>query len=129
MKDIGITTTSIDVSVGVNAFQAYQKGDFKKAAEYLLDIIDREPQNWMARLYLGVCYSKTDQMFAAQRAFRYVYDNCQDKELKHKALTALHAVTAEIQGTSKKAPEEFGRFSNEHTATPPSHSRWKFGTS
>jgi thioredoxin-like negative regulator of GroEL len=120
MNEINITTTSIDISVGLNALQAYQKGDYKNALTHLLDILDIEPKNWQARLYLGVCYHKTNQLAAAQRAFRYMWDNCPEAELKQKACTALHAVNAQINGEQTKAPEEFGRYTQQAGL-------WKFG--
>ena len=120
MNKINITTTSIDISVGLNAFQCYQRGDYKQALVHLLEILDVEPQNWQARLYLAVCYTKTEQMHAAQRAFRFIYDNCKDGEFRSKALTALHAVNAQLAG-EQKLPEEFGRFQKQPGAA------WQFG--
>jgi thioredoxin-like negative regulator of GroEL len=103
-KKIGISTSGIDISVGINAYKAYKAGDFVKAAELLLQVLDAEPRNWLARLYLGVCYYKTNQNFAAQRAFQFVAQNCPEQELKVKASRAMAVLGTQAQ-TIGKAPE------------------------
>ncbi len=104
------TTTQADVSLGVNACAAYASGDFKKAQVFLLEILDIEPNNWLARFYLATCYMKTDQLYAAQRAFRMIYEKTNDAELKSKACSLMQRVSGEMIEGGPRKPTEFGRF-------------------
>lgn len=105
------TTSQVDATLGVNACNAYAAGDYKNAQKYLQEILDMEPNNWLARFYLATCYAKTDQLYAAQRAFRYIYEKSTDPELKSKAVMMLQRVTGHIEeGGGASKPLEFGRF-------------------
>jgi len=105
--DFRITTTQLDATVAVKACGLYKEGRFRDAIPVLQDILDMEPRNWQAKLYLGACYYQTGQLAASQRAFRAVYTTCDDNELKQKACMALQAVTAEMEGRSCSTPAEF----------------------
>lgn len=115
MRDMDVkrelTTSQVDASLGVNACKAFAEGDYKQAQVLLLEIVDMEPNNWLARFYLATCYAKTDQMFGAQRAFRYIFENCStDEEIRQKAVLMLQRVSGEIMEGGSKKPQEFGRF-------------------
>lgn len=105
-----VTTSQVDASLGVNACNAYAAGDYKKAQTLLLEILDMEPNNWLARFYLATCYAKTNQLFAAQRAFRHIYENTDDTDIRAKAVLMLQRVSGEIMEGGSKKPAEFGRF-------------------
>ncbi len=100
---MNISTSNLDISKCVAAIEAYRTGDYAKAIELLLTIIDDEPRNWDARFYLAVSYSKTGQRFAAQRALQFIYDNCPIEDLKAKACNALISVRMEIAGQTPPA--------------------------
>lgn len=104
------TTSQVDASLGVNACAAYAAGDFKKAQGLLLEILDIEPSNWLARFYLATCYMKTNQLYAAQRAFRQIYEKSTDAELRSKACSLMQRVSGEMIDGGDKKPVEFGRF-------------------
>lgn len=99
--------------MGLNACKAYEEGNFPQAMEYLLQILDMEPQNWLARFYLAVCYEKTGQAFAATRAFRFLYDNCKDDELRKKALFCMQRINGDIQKAAHEDAPEFGRYNGQ----------------
>ena len=105
-----ITTSQVDASLGLNACKAYEAKDYNLAMKYLIEILDVEPDNWLARFYLAVCYQKTNQTFAAQRAFRFLYDKCTDEDLRKKAMYCMQQVTGQIQKPDSKDPPEFGRY-------------------
>src|SRR5437870_2306191 len=103
MDKKAITTSQVDASLGLNACRAFENGDYKSAREALLIILDAEPNNWLARFYLAVCYQKTGQIFAAQRAFRYLYDNSGDEELKKKSQQCMLQLNAQLTEHGKPA--------------------------
>lgn len=106
--DFTVNTQFLDANIALQAYRDYKEGRYNEAIAGLLPILDVEPRNWQARLFLGVCYYKTGQKFGASRAFRYVYDNCNDVELKQKACLALQSVRAEIETT--EARSSFGGY-------------------
>lgn len=94
--ELTFNTQSVDVSVALKALNLYRAGEFQEAIGSLAEVVDAEPQNWQARLMMAVCYYKTNQNFAAQRGFRFIYDNSTDPESKKQALAGLHATNAKI---------------------------------
>ncbi len=105
--DLAITTTQIDASVAMQAYRLYKDGKYSEAIPVLQQILDFEPRNWHARLFLSASYFKTNQPMAAERGFRAVFENCPEEELKQKACFALQSVAA---ATAKiiQVPAEFG---------------------
>lgn len=106
--DIKLTTASVDISVALKAHRLYKEGNYSQAIVALLDILDNEPQNAQARLYLGICYFKTNQAMAAQRALRVVFEKAADPDIRQKACTALQIVNAHINERLNAIPPEFG---------------------
>ena len=92
-----LTTREIDTTNVLSAYRLYKANMFREATSLLLEILDFEPQNWQARLFLAACYLKTGQPGAAQRSFRMVYDNCPDADLKQRACLALQLASAKLQ--------------------------------
>jgi thioredoxin-like negative regulator of GroEL len=82
--DFTFNTQIVDVSVALNALKFYKAGQYKEATSCLLDLLDVEPKNWDARLMLGACYFKTEQWGAAQRAFRFIFEQCPAADIKSK---------------------------------------------
>ena len=100
--EITIKTQKLNSKLALKACSDFKQGDYAEAMIALIEILDAEPNNWPARLYLGVCYFKTGQSLGAIRAFRFVYDNCTNSELKRKACLALQAATSEVESGSDK---------------------------
>lgn len=92
------------------ATQAFNEGDYVRAEKLLIDVVDMEPDNWLARYYLAICYAKNKQVYAAQRAFRVLYDRSTDKEIRSKACSMLQRINSEIHEGPGKRPIEFGRY-------------------
>ena len=114
--DFTFNTSIVDVSVAVNALKLYKGKQYKEATACLLDIIDVEPKNWDARLMLGACYFKTDQFAAAQRAFRFIYENCPISDIKSCALEGMQASQYKLQAPNgKQTPLEFGSYVERNT--------------
>jgi thioredoxin-like negative regulator of GroEL len=102
-------TQIVDVSVALNALNLYKSASYKEATTHLLNILDVEPKNWDARLMLGACYFKTEQFASAQRAFRFIYENCPLSDTKSRALEGMQAATFKLQ-PQKAMPMEFGGY-------------------
>lgn len=79
------------------AISAFRAGDYIKSTKWMLAVLDDEPGNWTARICLGIGYFKLKQYSSAQRAFRYVWDNCPDKQLKGQSCLAMQAAAARIE--------------------------------
>src|SRR3989338_3017168 len=103
--DITFDTQVVDVSVALNALKHYRAGEYKLAIAALQEILDVEPKNWDARLMLGVSFYRTAQFITAQRAFRYIFDNCPVDAIKRKAMDGLQAANSKLQ--KNETPAEF----------------------
>lgn len=99
---LSLNTTQIDTTVAMKAYNLYKSANYSEAMPALQEILDMEPTNWQARLFLGACFFKTGQPMAAERAFRFVYEKCSDEVLKQKACFAMQVVKNE---TGKQAAE------------------------
>ena len=101
--NLTFNTQSVDVSVALKALNQYRAAEFEPAIATLLIVLDAEPDNWQARLMLGVCYYRTKQYFAAQWSFRHVYERTTDLASKKMGLEGLQATAAKLA----EPPEEF----------------------
>ncbi|MBX9689878.1 MAG: tetratricopeptide repeat protein [Candidatus Obscuribacterales bacterium] len=100
-------TQNVSISVALNALNLYREGKYNEAVGALIDVLDQEPRNWDARLMLGACYFRTQQMFAAERVFRMIADQAEDKNLRVRAREGLLAISA-VSGKRLEVPAEFG---------------------
>lgn len=105
--DITFNTKNVDASVALKALKHYRAREYQPALVCLLEILDFEPNNWDARLMLAVCYYKTNQMAAAQRAFRHIWQNCKVDDIRATACDGLQAATAALK-KDEPVPLEFG---------------------
>ncbi|HEY9791214.1 MAG TPA: tetratricopeptide repeat protein [Candidatus Obscuribacterales bacterium] len=79
------------------AILAYRNGRYRDALELLLQVIDGDPSNWMARLYLGMSYEKSGRVTDAHRLFKRLSAECPDEHIRTKAENALPLVEAEMR--------------------------------
>jgi cytochrome c-type biogenesis protein CcmH/NrfG len=84
------------------AILAYRNERFRDAIELLLQVTDSEQDNWMARLYLGMCYQKTGRIADAARLFKRMQTDCPDAHIRQKAENALPLVEAEMRRRFQK---------------------------
>lgn len=107
--EITFNTKIVDIAVALNALKLYRTKNYKDAISYLVEILDVEPRNWDARLMLSACYYKTKQYAAAQRAFRFLYDNCPEEDVRSRAREGLQATNALLE-KKVELPAEFGSY-------------------
>lgn len=81
---------------------AYRDRDFSKGIRILFEVIDQEPRNWRAKLYLAMCYYQSGEIFTAVHHFRFLKDSCPDAEIRNKAESALAVLSSQMQA---KMPE------------------------
>ncbi len=106
--DLSIRTSEVDVAVALQAHGHYKAGHYKEAIPLLQNILDLEPNNWQARLFLAASFFKTGLPMASQRAFRYVFQSCPDEGLRQKACLGFQFVNASICSEQTPLPAEFG---------------------
>lgn len=117
--DLAISTSEIDITVAIQAYGHYKSGQYKAAIPLLQSILDFEPENWQARLFLAACFFKTGLPMAAQRAFRTILQSCPDEELRLKACQAFQFVNASIASEQTPIPAEFGIWAEKLAAPAP----------
>lgn len=71
------------------AIEAFQDGQHKRAIMELNQIVFDEPNNWSARLYLGMACAHSGDNNQALRQFYHIYLKCPLEELRTKAKQVL----------------------------------------
>jgi thioredoxin-like negative regulator of GroEL len=92
MEITAVQEPNLENSNQEQAYDYYREGQYKHALPLFQAIVEAEPSNYHAHLVLGVCYFYTKHANGAKDIFRFVADNCGDKEYKSKALLALSYV-------------------------------------
>lgn len=104
-------TTSLDVSVALDAIKHYQAGNFNLAINSLQMVLDCEPDNWDARLMLGACFYKSGQYMSAHRIFQFLCDKTTNLEIRLKATEGVQVCAAKMDkrlSMPGDIPAEFG---------------------
>jgi len=86
--------TSVEATVNAGVL-AYRNRDFKNAIEYLQKAAELDPENWRAKLYLGMSYYHSEDVLLATNEFRFLTQHCSDQDIRDKAETALAALKAQ----------------------------------
>jgi cytochrome c-type biogenesis protein CcmH/NrfG len=84
------------------AILAYRNNRFRDAIELLVQVIDEEPSNWMARMYLGMSYEKAGRAIDAHRLFKRLSGECPDDHIRAKANGSLPLLEAEMRRRFQK---------------------------
>lgn len=78
-----------------DAKAAYRDRDFKSAMDRFSRVMDMDKNQWDCNLYLAMCYYKVGMIQMSVQKFRWIADNCPDKEIRGKALAAMGPVQKE----------------------------------
>jgi tetratricopeptide (TPR) repeat protein len=78
------------------ALLAFRNAKYREAIELLLQVTDREPNNWMARLYLGLSYQRLGRIADAHRLFMRLRYECTDQLILQKVKAELPLIEAEM---------------------------------
>jgi len=76
---------------------AYRDGNFMQAVQILQQVLDEEPRNWRAKLYLAMSHYHAGETFTAYGHFRFLLDNCTDHEIRNKAESAAIAINSALK--------------------------------
>jgi len=76
---------------------AYRNRDFKAAVNYLQEVLDGEPLNWRAKLYLGMSFFYSGDILMAGGQFRALVNSCTDSDIQRKAAAAMQAINSHIK--------------------------------
>ena len=79
------------------AILAYRSEKYRDAMELLLQAAEKEPTNWMAKLYLGLSYQKLTRTADAQRLFKRLTEECTDVDVRRRAVDALLQAEADMR--------------------------------
>jgi tetratricopeptide (TPR) repeat protein len=79
------------------AILAYRTGRYRDAIELLVQVQEAEHNNWLAKLYLALCYDKAGRVSDAHRLFKRIIAECPDGHIRTKAENALPIVEAEMK--------------------------------
>ena len=84
-----------------DGISALRQNDFLQSIKIFSACIDKDKNNWQARLCLGLAYFNADQIYAAASHFRYLKQHCPDKTIRNDAIAALVAVEQELKSRRK----------------------------
>jgi hypothetical protein len=87
------------------AVLAYRNGNYHDSLNLMLQVTDTEPNDWLARLYVGMIYQKLGRIPDSQRCLKRLVTECNDAHIKEKATGCLQAVESLMQ--SKFSKENF----------------------
>jgi len=70
---------------------AYETRNYKMAIQLLLKVTDKQPENWLAKLYLGLAYSRSGDQLLARSVFRFLISRCPNVDIKARAEASFGA--------------------------------------
>src|SRR6185437_7533311 len=105
------------------ALLAFRNAKYRDAIELLLQVTDREPNNWMARLYLGLSYQRLGRIADAHRLFRRMLYECTDQLILQKVKSELPVIEAEM--THKFSSTESSKKEKASANDPGNAANWQ----
>ncbi len=84
-----------------DGISAFRQKDFARSIDLLSKAIDKDKNDWQARMYLAMSYYATGNIYLGAVHFRYLKDNCPIAEVRGKAESALAMMDSELKLTSK----------------------------
>lgn len=97
---------------------AYNHGDYACTIKCLLKVIDNDPKQWRAKLYLGMAYLKTGDRLLGIFQLRFLKTNCPDVEISRKAQEAMDTLapdgSAGAAGQNKTTGQTAFRISGQY---------------
>ena len=76
---------------------AFREKRFAECIELLTRCIDKDKNNWQARLFLAMAHYSTGQIYTGAVHFRYLHEHCPDEKIKARSASALLAMDKELK--------------------------------
>lgn len=86
-----------------DAIAAYGKSNYEDAIEILLDLLEKDRQNWRAWFYLAMSYGDSGRAEHGDRIMQVISTLCPDRMLKLKARIA--SIEFQSQMAKESSPE------------------------
>lgn len=77
------------------AKNSYRDRDFKTAMDLFSRILDKDKNQWESILYLAMCYYKLGMVQMSLQRFRYLSENCPERDIREKATAAMGPIKQE----------------------------------
>jgi cytochrome c-type biogenesis protein CcmH/NrfG len=84
------------------AFLAYRNKKYRDSLELFIQVVDAEPANQLARLYLGMSYYNLGRVADAHRLFSRMVHDCYDMDVHKRVLDLMPALEAEMHQSFDK---------------------------
>lgn len=88
------------------ALLAYRHGRYSDAVELLLTVVDADPNNWLAKLYLATAYGKDGRLTDSQRLFKRMTIDCPEPSLRIKAEDGLRIIEQQMKEAFRRPARE-----------------------
>ena len=79
------------------AISAYRNQRYTEAIFLLVEVSADDPNNWLARLYLGMAYEKMGLLVGTDHLFNSLIEECPDPDIRQQAQASLAFVDAEVR--------------------------------
>lgn len=79
-------------------YEAYCAGQHEQAIDFLLPLIDSEPNNWEAWFYIAMACFRVGRLPVALSYFEYINENCPNAAMRARAALAQENIR-QIQET------------------------------
>lgn len=86
-----------DANLEKDGVEAFRRGDYARCVQIMNKVVDRQKNNWQARLYLAMSHYSTGDIFTGAVHFRYLEQNCPDPDIRAKSQSALTAMDRELK--------------------------------
>lgn len=87
-----------------DAFNAFRHGEYPRCIELMNRLVDRQKDNWKARLYLAMAHYSTGDIYTGAIHFRYLEKHCSDPDIRLKARSALSSIDRDLRAPRTPAP-------------------------
>ncbi|MBX9571772.1 MAG: hypothetical protein K2X77_22965 [Candidatus Obscuribacterales bacterium] len=91
-------------ALAISAYSFYRNGFFHEAQLAVQEVLNLEPMNFQAKLFLAACLQNLGKTEDAKAALRAVYENSKEEYLREKAqmgMADLEQATSELVGSRK----------------------------
>jgi cytochrome c-type biogenesis protein CcmH/NrfG len=86
--------------------EAFRRKDYAQCIKRLSRALDKNKNDWRARMFLAMAYYVTGATFPAVNHLRYLQERCPDQLVKQKSQKALQALEERVEFSRKQRAAE-----------------------